>query len=183
MYRICSPYQHFIGSHMFLIWLFLRLYGGAAYIPFCWAEWCLASIFALNALYHVSRYAWTSLTIRPILLSPKQRRLLGVADDDPLFKNQITLSQKASEPTTPLNLSCISLNRLNRMTSLGSSGLSESSTVNCFFHSMRTGVLKKLDKVRAERNLNILFSRGLFSVVPVLQVRLQSNVTEISVEP
>ncbi|CAL7942813.1 unnamed protein product [Xylocopa violacea] len=114
----------FVNSSLLGILIFDILYGGAAYKPFCWAEWCLASIFALNALYHITRYLWASFTLRPILLSPRQRHLLGVSEDDPLFQNEPSLSQKASEPMLPLNLSCISLNR--RMTSLGPSGLSES---------------------------------------------------------
>lgn len=117
-------------SHSLRI-LYYRLYGGAAYKPFCWIEWCLASIFALNAAYHISQYAWASFTVRSVTLSPTQRRLLGVAEDDPIFKNQVPTPQKASEPISPLNLSCISLNR--RLTSLGSPGLSESSKKNFLF--------------------------------------------------
>ncbi|XP_076246787.1 transmembrane protein 209 [Calliopsis andreniformis] len=114
----------FVNTSLLGIIVFDILYGGAAYKPFCWVEWCLASIFALNALYHISCYAWTSFTVRPVVLSPRQRRLLGVSDDDPIFKNEISTLQKTSEPAFPLNLSCISLNR--RLTSLGSPGLTES---------------------------------------------------------
>ncbi|OAD52245.1 hypothetical protein WN48_02530 [Eufriesea mexicana] len=123
----------FVNSSLLGILVFDILYGGAAYKPFCWTEWCLASIFALNALYHITRYTWANLSLRPILLSPKQRRLLGVSEDDPLFRNELPASQKACEPMVPLNLSCISFNR--RM-SLGSTGLSESkdfSSSNPFF--------------------------------------------------
>ncbi|XP_076639602.1 transmembrane protein 209 [Colletes latitarsis] len=124
----------FINSSLLGIIVFDILYGGAAYKPFCWVEWCLASIFALNALYHIIRYTWTSLTLQPVILSPKQRRLLGVSEDDPVFKNEVSSPQKTSEPIFPLNLSCISLNR--RLTPLGSPGLSESknfSTLSPFF--------------------------------------------------
>lgn len=121
----------FVNSSLLGILVFDILYGGAAYKPFCWAEWCLASIFALNALYHITRYAWSNFSLRPILLSPKQRRLLGVSEDDPFFKNELPLSQKISEPIIPLNLSCISLNR--RMVPLSSTGLSESSMKYFFF--------------------------------------------------
>ncbi|XP_029039621.1 transmembrane protein 209 [Osmia bicornis bicornis] len=114
----------FVNTSLLGILIFDILYGGAAYKPFCWAEWCLASIFALNALYHITQYAWAGFTVRPISLSPKQRRLLGVSEDDPLFKDQLSSPQKTSESPFPSNLSCISLNR--RMASLGSPGLSES---------------------------------------------------------
>ena len=114
----------FVNTSLLGIIVFDILYGGAAYKPFCWIEWCLASIFALNAAYHISQYAWASFTLRSVTLSPAQRRLLGVAEDDPIFKNQVPTPQKTSEPISPLNLSCISLNR--RLTSLGSPGLSES---------------------------------------------------------
>ncbi|XP_031843769.1 transmembrane protein 209 [Nomia melanderi] len=113
----------FVNSSLLGIIVFDILYGGAAYKPFCWVEWCLASIFALNAVYHIARYAWATFTLRPVILYPRQRRLLGISDDDPIFKNEIPSPQKTSEPAFPLNLSCISLNR--RLTSLGSPGLNE----------------------------------------------------------
>ena len=91
----------------------------------------MALIFGLNTVYHITKYTWASFSLRPILLNPKQRYLLGISEDDPLFKNEKPSSPKTSEPPVPLNLSCISLNR--RMTSLGSTGLSESSMINFFF--------------------------------------------------
>ncbi|KAF7407356.1 transmembrane protein 209 [Vespula maculifrons] len=112
----------FINSILLSIVISDILYGGTAYKPFFWIEWCLASIFALNAFYHITQYIWTNFHIQPIVLSPRQKLLLGISNDDPLFKSETTL-QKISESSTPLNLSCISLNR--RMTPLGSS-LSES---------------------------------------------------------
>ncbi|XP_053978853.1 transmembrane protein 209 [Hylaeus anthracinus] len=123
----------FINSSLLGIIVFDIIYGGAAYKPFCWVEWCLASIFALNAVYHIIRYTWASLTLPSVTLSPRQRRLLGVTEDDPTFKDEVPSPQKSSEPIFPLNLSCISLNR--RMT-LGSPGLSESksfTTTSPFF--------------------------------------------------
>ena len=109
----------------------------------------MASIFALNALYHITRYAWSNFSLRPILLSPKQRRLLGVSEDDPFFKNELPLSQKISEPIIPLNLSCISLNR--RMVPLSSTGLSESSMKYFFYISIIYSINIKIYKT------NILF--------------------------
>ncbi|XP_050475588.1 transmembrane protein 209 [Bombus huntii] len=124
----------FVNSSLLGILVFDIVYGGATYEPFCWAEWCLALIFALNAVYHITKYTWANFSLRPILLNPKQRYLLGISEDDPLFKNERPSSPKTSEPPVPLNLSCISLNR--RITSLGSTGLSESkdfSSPNQFF--------------------------------------------------
>ncbi|KAG7199543.1 hypothetical protein KM043_014154 [Ampulex compressa] len=124
----------FINSTLFGIIIFDILYGGAAYKPFCWVEWCLASIFALNALYHIAQYVWAALSLQPVVLSPRQRRLLGISEDDPLFKNEIPSPQKVSEPSSPMNLSCISLNR--RLTPLGSPGLNDTkdySMPNPFF--------------------------------------------------
>ncbi|XP_003398568.1 transmembrane protein 209 [Bombus terrestris] len=124
----------FVNSSLLGILVFDIAYGGATCEPFCWAEWCLALIFGLNTVYHITKYTWASFSLRPILLNPKQRYLLGISEDDPLFKNEKPSSPKTSEPPVPLNLSCISLNR--RMTSLGSTGLSESkdfSSPNQFF--------------------------------------------------
>ncbi|KAK9293787.1 hypothetical protein QLX08_011349 [Tetragonisca angustula] len=121
----------FVNSSLFGILIFDIVYGGVAYEPFCWAEWCLALIFALNSLYHITKYAWANFSLQPILLNPKQRRLLGISEDDPLFKNEQPSSPKASEPMIPLNLSCISLNR--RMTPLGSTGLKDFSSPTQFF--------------------------------------------------
>lgn len=105
-----------------------RVYGGPAYKPVYWIEWCLASIFALNALYHIIRYIWATLSLKPIALSPKQRPLLGITEDDPLFKTEVPQKQKTPEPSPSLNLSCINLSR--RTTPLGSSVLSEISMQN-----------------------------------------------------
>lgn len=101
-----------------------RFYGGFAYKPIYWIEWCLASLFAVNALYHIIQYTWAILSLKPITLSPKQRPLLGVSEDDPLFKDEVPQKQTTPEPSPLLNLSCINLNR--RSTTLGSSLLSDS---------------------------------------------------------
>lgn len=124
----------FVNSSLLGIVVFDILYGGAAYKPFCWVEWCLVAIFSLNALYHIGRYAWATFSLQPVVLSPRQRRLLGVPEDDPLFKNQAPTPRNPSEPSTPLNFSCMSLTR--RITPLGSPILNESkdfSTSNQFF--------------------------------------------------
>lgn len=106
----------------------LRIYGGPAYKPIYWIEWCLASIFALNALYHIIQYIWAILSLKPIALSPKQRPLLGITEDDPLFKTEVPQKQKTPDPSPSLNLSCLNLSR--RTTPLGTSVLSEISMKN-----------------------------------------------------
>jgi len=111
--------------------LFSRFYGGFTYKPVYWVEWCLVAIFALNALYHIIQYTWAVLSLKPITLSPKQRPLLGVSEDDPLFKDEMLQKQMTPEPSPSLNLSCINLSR--RSTTLGSSVLSDISTQNTFF--------------------------------------------------
>lgn len=112
--------------------LFSRFYGGFAYKPVYWVEWCIASIFALNALYHIIQYTWATLSLKPIALSPKQRPLLGISEDDPLFKDEVPQKQTTPEPSPSLNLSCINLSR--RSTPLGSLVLSDISMQNTFFY-------------------------------------------------
>ncbi|XP_011880588.1 PREDICTED: transmembrane protein 209 [Vollenhovia emeryi] len=113
----------FVNSVLLSIVMFDIFYGGWIYKPVYWIEWCLASIFALNALYHVVHYTWATLSLKPITLGPKQRPLLGVSEDDPLFRDEVPQRQTTPEPSPSLNLSCISLNR--RSTTLGSSVLSD----------------------------------------------------------
>lgn len=76
-------------------------------------------------MYHILRYVLTRLQLKPIVLSPKQRPLLGVSEDDPLFKKEVPQKLKIPEPSSTLNLS-INLNR--RTTPLGTPALSEIST-------------------------------------------------------
>ncbi|KAI4488760.1 hypothetical protein M0802_011270 [Mischocyttarus mexicanus] len=120
----------FVNSILVSIIITDIFYGGTAYKPFFWIEWFLASIFSINALYHIIQYAWTNFHIQPITISPQQQILLGVSNNDPLFKSEVPV-QKTQESNTSLNLSCISLNR--RMSSLGSS-LSENKdySINTF---------------------------------------------------
>lgn len=114
----------FVNTTLLAIVVFDILYGGIAYKPFCWIEWFLASIFALNALYHIFSYTATTLSIQPVVLNSPQRKLLGVADDDPLFKTETLKTPKSMEPSSPLNLSCMNLSRNSN--SLGSPILNES---------------------------------------------------------
>lgn len=106
-----------------------RIYGGPAYKPVYWIEWCLVSIFALNALYHIIQYIYATLSLKPIILNAKQRPLLGISEDDPLFKDEVLQKQKFLEPSPSLNLSCMNF---SRRTSLGSPILSEISMLNIF---------------------------------------------------
>ncbi|XP_012272889.1 transmembrane protein 209 isoform X2 [Orussus abietinus] len=114
----------FINGTLLGVVIFDILYGGVAYKPFCWVEWCLASVFALNAIYHLARYTVATFTLHPVTLNSGQRRLLGIPDDDPLFKNETPPIPKAAEPCSPLNFSCMNLSR--RSSVLGSSGLDDS---------------------------------------------------------
>lgn len=154
----------FINSTLLGIIISDILYGGAAYKPFCWIEWCLASIFALNAFYHIIQYVWASFHMQPVVLSPRQRLLLGITNDDPLFKNEI-VSPKISESSTPINLSCISLNR--RLTPLGSSLLSESKdySMNAFgkYGSLPSPKLKLSPDGSINKSLNSSMNSTLAS--------------------
>ncbi|EFN86423.1 transmembrane protein 209 [Harpegnathos saltator] len=113
----------FINVLLLSIVLYDIMYDGPIYKPICWLEWCLASIFAINAFYHIIRYAWVTIRLQPITLKPKQRRLLGVSEDEPLFKNEELQQQKSPELSPSLNLSYINFNR--RSIPLASSVLSE----------------------------------------------------------
>lgn len=93
-----------------------------AYKPVLWIEWVLALIFGLNALYHIICYSNATLNLRPIALSPRQKRLLGINEDEPLF-NTGRATAKLPEESSPINLSALNLSRR----SLGSPGLNESS--------------------------------------------------------
>lgn len=111
---------------MTLFGFFFRMYSAYAYKSVYWIECCLLSIFALNALYHIVQYTCATLSLKSVALSPKQRSLLGVPEDDPLFKEEVSQKQKPPEFSSSLNLSFINLTR--RTTSVGSSGLSDIST-------------------------------------------------------
>ncbi|XP_043285398.1 transmembrane protein 209 [Venturia canescens] len=116
----------FVNGSLLGIIIFDIIYGGLAYKPFLWVEWCLALIFGLNALYHIVRYSLATLSLQPIILTPCQRRLLGVNDDDPLFQNGTPCAPKQAEPTTPINLTSMNLSR--RTNVLGSPGINENSS-------------------------------------------------------
>lgn len=108
-----------------VIFMGFRFYGGIYYKPFAWVEWFLAAVFGLNSLYHLVRYSSALLSLRPVVLSEKQRKLLGISEDDPLFKTETPAPQKPSEPSTPLNFSCMNLSR--HSSTLGNTSLNESS--------------------------------------------------------
>lgn len=62
------------------------------------------------------------LNLRPIVLSVGQKKLLGIADDEPLFKTSSSTITKPCEPTSPLNISSLNLCR----PSIGTPGLNDS---------------------------------------------------------
>jgi len=106
--------------------IFFRIYNEFTYRTVYWIECCLVLIFILNVLHHIIQYIWTTLQLKPIVLSPKQRPLLGVPEDDPLFREEVPHKVKTSDQSFSLNLSYINLNR--RSTPLGTPVLSEIST-------------------------------------------------------
>ncbi|XP_066582864.1 transmembrane protein 209 isoform X2 [Prorops nasuta] len=55
---------------------------------------------------------------------PRQRKLLGISEDDPLFKNEEVPAQNTTDSTPTFNLSCINLSR--RLIPLESSDINES---------------------------------------------------------
>ncbi|XP_058791107.1 transmembrane protein 209 [Phymastichus coffea] len=112
-----------INSTLFAVVLFDIFYGGIAYKPFSWIEWCLASILGLNSVHHLIRYTMAMFSLRPVTLTANQRKLLGISEDDPLFKNEVLSPKTLPEPTTPLNFSCMNLSR--NSSALGTSSLNE----------------------------------------------------------
>lgn len=95
------------------------MYVDATYKQFMWIEWVLVLIFGLNALYHIVSYVVGTFNMRPVVLNPEQKKLLGITNDETLFKSTPLTSEIKSclpEPispiinmTTPLNLSRRSL--------------------------------------------------------------------------
>ena len=88
---------------------FNRFYGGEAYKPVAWIEWVLALIFAVNAGYHLVKYALSKLSLKPVTVTQRQKKLLGVSDHDPMFKVEKPVTQKPVEPSPSRNFSCANL--------------------------------------------------------------------------
>lgn len=101
-----------------------------AYKPFSYIEWVLAILLGANSLFHLMKYTLAVCSLRPVVISKKQRKLLGISDDDPLFKNEVPTTQKPCEPSTPMNFSCMNLSRHSN--TLGTPNLNETSK---FFYS------------------------------------------------
>ncbi|KAK0077979.1 hypothetical protein PV325_003214 [Microctonus aethiopoides] len=114
----------FINSSLLSILIIDILYGSVAYKPLFWIEWLLALIFALNSLYHIISYIVATLNLRPIVLSPQQKKLLGVNENEALFKTGSTPIIKPCEPVSPINMTSMNLSRR----SLGTPGLNETKT-------------------------------------------------------
>ncbi|XP_034937336.1 transmembrane protein 209 [Chelonus insularis] len=115
-----------VNGSLLSVLIFDIVYGDAVYKPFFWIEWCLALIFALNALYHVGSYFVASVNLRPIVLSPRQKKLLGISDDECLFKTTTSSPTKPTDAITPIMSMTTPLNLSRR--SLGASGLNETKT-------------------------------------------------------
>ncbi|KAK3909516.1 Transmembrane protein 209 [Frankliniella fusca] len=78
-------------------------------------EYIIASILFLNALYHFGRYIWTVFSIEPLMVTPRQQKLLGIKQNDPYIKFKAALSptpKKGSavvqEAITPMNMTALS---------------------------------------------------------------------------
>ncbi|XP_046430081.1 transmembrane protein 209 isoform X1 [Neodiprion virginianus] len=151
----------FINTSLLSVVIYDILYGGVAYKPFCWIEWCLASILALNAVYHIVSYAIATLSIQPVVLSPRQRKLLGVTDNDPLFKTEVPTPQKLSEPSSPQHFSTMNLSW--RSNTLGSPGLNESKdyTVSSPFYKYNSPSSPRKLTVSPNTSLNKSFNNSL----------------------
>nr|CAD7589196.1 unnamed protein product [Timema genevievae] len=72
-------------------------------------------ILAANCLYHLTRYLRSHLSLRPVIVTPAQKKLMGIKDADPYFRVSSTpKSEKGSQlqspnlSLTPLNLSSTS---------------------------------------------------------------------------
>ncbi|XP_003425289.1 transmembrane protein 209 [Nasonia vitripennis] len=115
-----------INSTLFGVVIFDIFYGGIAYKPFSWIEWFLATVFGLNSIHHLIKYSMAMFSLRPVVLTSKQRKLLGISEDDPLFKNEVPVPQKPVEPSSPLNYSCINLSRHSN--TLGNTSLNDSTS-------------------------------------------------------
>lgn len=53
-------------------------------------EYIFAVIFLLNTLFHVGRYTWISLTLKPVSLSPQQKALLHIKDSGKILEFILT---------------------------------------------------------------------------------------------
>lgn len=80
-------------------------------------EWMAAVVLMLNTVYHFGLYVRRTFYLDSIVLSPTQKKLLGVSDSDPHFKitsSTANISTSSTSPhldtlsSTPMNLSIAS---------------------------------------------------------------------------
>ncbi|KAL7301211.1 hypothetical protein TKK_0006178 [Trichogramma kaykai] len=101
----------YINSAIFAIVVYDLYYEVINYNPLVYIEWILAGIFSINSFYHLIKYVTAKLTLQPVTLNQKQRKLLGVADNDPLFQHEVSTPQKTVEASSALNFSCMNISR------------------------------------------------------------------------
>uniref|UniRef100_A0A1B6FSW8 Transmembrane protein 209 n=1 Tax=Cuerna arida TaxID=1464854 RepID=A0A1B6FSW8_9HEMI len=111
-------------------------------------EHAVAIILLLNTLFHFSRYFWTSMTLQPVVLSPKQKSLLGIKESDYYIRTATSTPVKPKSPqldppmcVTPLNMSTNSwlsssiLSHCDPNESMTSGNLNSSSTTSWLYQS------------------------------------------------
>lgn len=57
-------------------------------------EWTACSIFTISACYDYIVHFWSQLFMKPILINPVERRLLGIQDDEVGFQVEDTKPRK-----------------------------------------------------------------------------------------
>ncbi|CAG5101610.1 Similar to Tmem209: Transmembrane protein 209 (Mus musculus) [Cotesia congregata] len=123
-----------INGALLSVLLFDILYVDATYKQFLWIEWVLVLIFGLNALYHIASYIIGILNLRPVMLNPEQKKLLGVSNDETLFKSMSSTNETklCPEPISPILNMTSPLNLSRR--SLGTSALNDTKTYSSPFY-------------------------------------------------
>ena len=95
-------------------------------------EYVTAGLFLLNSVFHFGRYIWTTFKIEPLALSPRQKILLGVKENDPYVKLKSVLSPTPKkspnaprEAITPLNMTALSWMSNSVLSRSAGSGLND----------------------------------------------------------
>ncbi|XP_069681862.1 transmembrane protein 209 isoform X2 [Periplaneta americana] len=82
-----------------------------------YVEWVIALVLALNMAYHFGLYLRRSFYLEPVILTPNQKKLMGISDSDPHFKvasSPASMSKTSASihselfSSTPMNLSATS---------------------------------------------------------------------------
>lgn len=94
-------------------------------------EWGLALILVVNMINHLWIYGASKLSLKTVTGTQRQKKLLGIPDDDPLFKVEKTDSKKLVDPNPSLNFSCANLSL--HSSSFGTPTLNDSCESESFF--------------------------------------------------